>query len=415
MRAILQSDKIRKFLSLLAITFGTIPIPLILFSLNAPSLLPYVWLLPAVYLLLATVSLYVPGKWRLLYGIAGTCLMTGLSISFLFLHFAFGLIPVVLVYSGIFLWSMRVATWGADQEIPGLWIYIGITIHLITQFVLFAARTFGNSLYESVSPWCLVFFFLFAFLAMFCLNRGTLTLATSGKQQVSDSMRLRNLLLTGSLFAVGVLLALVPAITKVVSNLISLVVKFFAWLPSLIPSQKSTTIEETEPDATAITENLGSIEIHENGVVDAMNSFLQILAPVIIGGVLLFLGCLVCLLLIRLFKFLLRYVSNYTSAVSGDYIDEVSDTRESGEMGAARKGTSPRTRFGRSDRSLPPRERIRYRYRLLLNRHKDWSRASTARENLPDDLSPLYERARYSEHPITEEDAASFSTGAKRV
>jgi len=61
MRAILQSDKIRKFLSLLAITFGTIPIPLILFSLNAPSLLPYVWLLPAVYLQLATVSMYDPG------------------------------------------------------------------------------------------------------------------------------------------------------------------------------------------------------------------------------------------------------------------------------------------------------------------------------------------------------------------
>ena len=67
------------------------------------------------------------------------------------------------------------------------------------------------------------------------------------------------------------------------------------------------------------------------------------------------------------------------------------------------------------ERSLDPGKRIRYRYMRLLMKHKDWHAGKTARENLPDNAASLYERSRYSKHPITEEDAQQFITDVKSV
>jgi len=40
--------------------------------------------------------------------------------------------------------------------------------------------------------------------------------------------------------------------------------------------------------------------------------------------------------------------------------------------------------------------------------HPEWSDGSTARENLPEEAAAVYERARYSEHPVSPEEAARF-------
>ena len=47
-------------------------------------------------------------------------------------------------------------------------------------------------------------------------------------------------------------------------------------------------------------------------------------------------------------------------------------------------------------------------YARLLRKKPQWTSSSTARENLPENAAALYERARYSEHPISSEDADSF-------
>jgi hypothetical protein len=64
---------------------------------------------------------------------------------------------------------------------------------------------------------------------------------------------------------------------------------------------------------------------------------------------------------------------------------------------------------------LPPRERIRARYRKLLKKNPRWRSGRTARENLPEELASVYERARYSQHPITEEEAEQFRQNAKKL
>ena len=99
-------------------------------------------------------------------------------------------------------------------------------------------------------------------------------------------------------------------------------------------------------------------------------------------------------------------LERYGAAVSEDYIDEITDTRETGDASRSR------SRFGASKPKAPkggtPGERVRYRYKLLLWKHPEWNRGATAREKLPPDAADIYERARYSPHPVTEEEAEAF-------
>ena len=67
------------------------------------------------------------------------------------------------------------------------------------------------------------------------------------------------------------------------------------------------------------------------------------------------------------------------------------------------------------EQRLTPTERIRYQYRRLSEKHKDWIAASTARENLPADAAAVYERARYSNHPISDEDAVQFKAKTRKL
>ena len=64
---------------------------------------------------------------------------------------------------------------------------------------------------------------------------------------------------------------------------------------------------------------------------------------------------------------------------------------------------------------MPPKERIRYRYKRLSLRHEEWFAGSTARENLPVELAEVYERARYSDDALTAEEAAQFADKIRRL
>ena len=64
---------------------------------------------------------------------------------------------------------------------------------------------------------------------------------------------------------------------------------------------------------------------------------------------------------------------------------------------------------------MPPALQIRYYYRRLLRKHAKWSDASTARENLPRDAAAIYEKARYSNEPLSQSEVADFKEGIKKV
>ena len=102
----------------------------------------------------------------------------------------------------------------------------------------------------------------------------------------------------------------------------------------------------------------------------------------------------------------LAHLKRYAAAVTEDYEDEITDTREeSGQRTIHPLRRKAKPRFSYPD---TPAGRIRRRYAQLLARHSTWAASSTARENLSAEAAALYERARYSEHVPTAEDAKRF-------
>ena len=112
-------------------------------------------------------------------------------------------------------------------------------------------------------------------------------------------------------------------------------------------------------------------------------------------------------------KKLLALVGQGIRDASEDYIDEVEELKaDSGERASrlhrARKGSL----FGRA---ATPREAVRQGYGTLYGRHREWSPGSTAREHLPEDGAAIYEKARYSDHEVTQEDADAFREKVREV
>ena len=103
---------------------------------------------------------------------------------------------------------------------------------------------------------------------------------------------------------------------------------------------------------------------------------------------------------------------SYLNAVSEDYIDEISDTREDPDH-VRRRAKKPRVISPLELGKLSANERIRYRYRQLLRQNPQWPKGSTPRENLKDAAS-VYEAVRYGEQTATDADARKFSEETKK-
>ena len=96
-----------------------------------------------------------------------------------------------------------------------------------------------------------------------------------------------------------------------------------------------------------------------------------------------------------------------------DFQDEITDTREDGESEHFRGKAKAAKPILPMTGKMTPTEQIRYRYRRLAEKHPEWKHSHTARENLPKAAAQLYERARYSDHVITEQDAETFKNETK--
>jgi hypothetical protein len=104
-----------------------------------------------------------------------------------------------------------------------------------------------------------------------------------------------------------------------------------------------------------------------------------------------------------------KWLETASSTQHDDYIDEISDTRDDATVAVRKKRRDPIL----PPRNMTPNQKIRYRYKRLLIKHPEWKQYYTARENLPEEAAKLYERARYSTHPITGEEAEQFQSKTK--
>lgn len=251
-------------------------------------------------------------------------------------------------------------------------------------------------------------FYLWLLLFLLAFNRISLNNATLSRFQLSEGMARTGTVLTVCVFALALLLCAMPAVVSGVLWLGRMLregsIRLLLFLINLFPS-----------DSAAGAAGGGMPMLPAVGVpVDTdLSVFAVILERIasVLSAIILIVGSAVLLrYLVRALLYCMRrvlaHLKRYAAAVTEDYEDEITDTREeSGQHTIHPLRRKAKPRFSYPD---TPAGRIRRRYAQLLARHSAWTSSSTVRENLSAEAAALYERARYSEHAPTAEDAKRF-------
>lgn len=411
------TDLLRKVQSPLILALGSMPIPLLLFSFISEDLLIYAWLFPVVYFFLAVIALLIPGKWRLCHGFVSFLVFAALGALAMYQKLNF-LIPIAPILYGVLLfWSLKIAGWSWDMELHNYWILTGLTIHIITHLTLSVARLNHNEVLEPAVPGILISFFGFTLFSMLSLNRTSLVSAAMNRKKASFSMKRKNTLITVVFFVLALFIALIPSVVAgfkaVWSRLVQALRTFIQTLINLLPSPSSTVNGNSPPPSEPEQLQLGPMETSSFALI--LQEIILFVVKIVLIVIFVFLAYFLLKKLYQLLCRLWKKFGHYASAVSEDYEDIVTDTRESGsKKDLFEKHFKHRTIFV-DERTLTPGPRIRHKYLRLLKKHPDWAASNTARKNLSPEAAALYERARYSDHPISEEDSLQFTNEIKHI
>ena len=406
----------RKCQLLLIIASGTYPLVMVLLDRLNTQILMWGWVFPLAYVVLALVGISVKGQLRMAAGIA-------MSVGYIAATFLLvpgvsrlGALAAAVLCCGLLLWSLKIGGWSSKKEIPVLWIAMGAICHGLGQAMLHVDRVAGGQGLAIYNGMFLAALFVFVLLTMLSMNRDSLTSASGKRQSVPGTMRQKNVLLIFMFFILAVAASALPS---AFSGIMGVLERGIAWLVDLvirlIPDTTTQKVENIPAPTGDISFNPGGGdggEIILNPVAEKIMAF--------IGGIIFF--SLLLYVLYRLYRMagdtLRRFVASlgkFAANVSEDYIDEVTDTREDGTAEKLeRKPLAARLPIF-EPRNLSPGERIRFRYQRMMRAHPEWLPGSTARENLPREMASLYERARYSAHPVSDGDAAAFAEGSKKI
>ena len=397
----------------LIVAFGTLPATLLIFAHYGAPLLPWLWAWPLAYVLMDAISTRIPGKWRICYGIMEVALLvlSGWYSKTICGNWAVLIAPGM--YCLLLLWGLVLSAEDRNDRIGVLWYVLCIGVHLFAQMLLYSAGITGNQAVEPVRFWINSSFFICAILALVTLNQANLKFSTSGRQNASRVMQRKNLLLVFALFAVGMILASIPALVSAAGELFRGLIIAILWLfYYILGGEKSSE----EGSAEGQGSGGGEMGLPAGEVVETPQWLTVILTVIILALVAAVLGyCLYFLVkkLIVFVKYLTRISGKYLHAVSEDYVDEISDTREGRENTSGIRSRKVRL-SSMDERKLPPDQRIRYRYLRLVQKHPEWDKGATARESVSEEAAPLYEQVRYSTHSVTEEDAQKFLAETKK-
>ncbi len=404
----------------LILTLGTAPVSMLLLAFFAEHLLVYAWVPPALYLLFALFSLKIPSKLRILYGVVGMLLL--LLIGVLVPEKTAGTRMVALAigafYGILLIISLQIAGWERARELPIQYACYCLALHLLGQFIVTVDTTY-EEIWVHVTPWMTGTLFLFAGLVMLSMNRTSIQAATEKRQGSSAAIRGKNLLLTVGLFGVGLLAALIPSM---IGAVIVAMWRISEWINKIL-SPLNPDIEFTYPTETVIpTTEPGETDVLPYEPADPLT--VDITYAIIVIVAILILTPIVILAIIRVWKALRKLARAFWiwlqltlfSASEEGYEDEITDTREEYEVEATSKKRGERIKSAFvNEQKLSAQQRVRHYYRRLALKHGEWKQGNTARENLPTEAAEIYERARYSCHPVSDEDAAAFKKNTKKI
>ena len=391
---------------------GAMPLALLSYRLWYPDQPWLCVVFPVLYVLTSLFCILAGGKKRLVWGILSAAL-----IGFA----AFALCPwreawqTLLVPAGciVFLFlTLPMAGWDFEREPPVAIWFILVFIHMFGQVVCFFDM---KDLYTPAEPAMLWCFLGFGALHLMALNHESLVSGAAKGRKAPVGMQHKNRLMTFALMAMIVIVSAIPAIAEFLAMawewVKQAVMAFLRFLDSLLPEQQPVT-------GSGGGSGDGMMMFGEPSPPSPIALFMEkvaIVAAILIGAVLLFFALRFLGRRLRaLMKRLWAMMNRYAHAASEDYVDEIADTRETGEDSS----TGPRQLLRRlfqqvNEDKLTPAERIRYRYSRLMYRHEEWQPGSTARENLDADAAGIYERARYSTQPVSAEEAEQFAQYSK--
>jgi ABC-type multidrug transport system fused ATPase/permease subunit len=408
------TDFRRKLQHPLLLALAGFPLVLFLVAQHAPEAIGLMWVLPAVYVLLAWVCLLLPGKLRLPGGLAGIAVMIAVTAAAWPIAAHLVLLVPIVVYTVLMLIALPMGRWEHGRELGLEWPVIGMGTHVLVQLLINGAQKMGNTAFDDCEGMLVVSFLALAVLVVLAMNRTSLNSASQSRQSIPLLMRRQNLVLVLSVLVIGVLISLIPAIGQALSwvwdQLMQLLLLIGAFLASIMPQQKSGggtagggDIDPLVPGAAAEPSQLALI----------MEKVMTVLTVGIIVVGAFFILKMLGKRLKKLLRYLWEKLGKYSAAVGEDYEDEVTSTREDD---AERESLLGRLRrFAPEDeRGLDASQRVRVRYRSLKRRRR-WTTASTARETLPEEAARLYERARYSGEALTDEEAERFRDATKKV
>ncbi len=258
-------------------------------------------------------------------------------------------------------------------------------------------------------------FFIFIVLTLLSMSRGSMIIASMGRHKASENMRRKSTSIVVLFFGVVLVIAFVcsPAVLPVIAWIKSVI----AWLQTLLPKKEpgeTFPTETTEPPMTEEGNELLNSEPNrfflwlQELFMTAFDFLVTFALPLILIAA----AIAVLVLLYKLVRFLLNKLTRYAEATGEDYEDIVTDTREEGQ----KESLGDRIRNSEifvNESKLSPAERIRLHYRRLMRKHPEWSRSTTARENLPKPASEYYERARYGAKDLTKTEVDTFTSGTK--
>lgn len=406
---------VRRWQLPLLLLLSVMPLMLMQLCLDAPDALPASGALFAAFAAVSGVCLFVPGSRRIPAAVLGSVFLLAISLLVLPIgtHPSLLFLPAALIV--LLFFSLPLALRQYESEIPPFVYVAGVLIHAVTQFLHHHfALTGGVSPYEPIDGALTATLIGYILLFLLSMNRISLDNASLARHRLPASMRRFNTALTLAFMALALAIAALPAVAHAIrvfaGTLAEVLARLSAWLLSLLPSAGEIG-DSSAPAAQALPELASQTE--PSALAQLLEKIAYILSMVILVGGGLFLLFLLYGQLRRLVRWLLARFKRYVVSASSDYDDEITDTRGDG---AQRENHFTRRAFRRAAAyDGTPSGRIRQTYARLLRRNPKWAASSTARENLPEQAAVLYERTRYSDHPVTGEDAERFAAETKKA
>jgi hypothetical protein len=298
----------------------------------------------------------------------------------------------------------------------------GILLHLIGQAVK------GLSIFEGAGYALSLFFSGYLILCLFAFNRYALLDAAGAEHTPPVKLIQKNRRILTVFSSLAILIAgfesFETAVLAVWDFLKRALVTILMWLSTLLPDLAPVQNQGGQ-QGLDLSELGGASEPSAFSLI--LEKVLTVLAVIVATLLLLFGLFKLFQLLKKLLKKLLGRIRDYTRAIGEGYTDKTESLLDFGEVARNAKVKwetfAQRHKRPPSWESLSPRDKVRRAFALLLKRLKNPTPALTAREalqrgelSLPPDsahqIASLYEQARYSDHPISPEEADSMRKSA---